>query len=257
MIAIDKLSYASGLRKKNPEVKFAYAMLSLLICVVSRSMTGAAVVLVLNGYLTVFKSGVPMRKYGKLLMIPLTFLLLSTLAIVLHIGDTPMDLFALRLGKWYLTGSRQGLQYALQLILTAMAGVSCLYFLSMTTPMTDILYVLNRLHCPRLLGEMMLLIYRYIFILLDTAEKIGISQKSRLGNRDYRTSLKSFAAMGSALMIRAVRRSQALYEAMEARCYDGRIRVLRQKTEVLKRDLIWLILFETLLAILSFGRLLP
>ena len=166
-----------------------------------------------------------------------------------------MDLFALPLGSRYLTGSRAGLAYALQLIFTALASVSCLYFLSMTTPMPDILNVLHKLRCPRLLGELMLLIYRYIFVLLDTAGKIRISQLSRLGNRDYGTALKSFGAMGSVLMIRAVTRSKALYDAMEARCYDGTIQVLSEENPPEKRDIILIILFECFLLVIAFGRL--
>ena len=255
MIAIDKLCYASRLRKKNGTVKFAYATVTLLILVISRSVPGALIVLLINGFLTVKKSGVSCRRYLHFMKVPLIFLILSTFAILFHLNREPMDLFALPLGSRYLTGSRAGLQYALQLILTALGSVSCLYFLSMTTPMPDILNVLNRLHCPRLLGELMLLIYRYIFVLMDTAGKIRISQQSRLGNKDYKTALQSFGALGSVLMIRAIGRSKALYDAMEARCYDGTIQVLSEENPPEARDVVLIVLFESLLLILSFGRL--
>ena len=255
MIAIDKLCYSSRLRKKNAEVKFAYAIVTLTICVVSRSWEAAIVTLLASAWLTVCKGGVRPRRYLHFMELPLIFLLLSTLAIVFHLSREPMDLFALRLGSRYLTGSREGLMYAVRLILTAMASVSCLYFLSMTTPMPDILNVLHRLHCPALLGELMLLIYRYIFVLLDTATNIRISQQCRLGNKDYKTAVKSFGALGSVLMLRAISRSKALYDAMEARCYDGRIRVLSETRAPEKRDILWLVLFELLLLILTLGRL--
>ena len=255
MIAIDKLCYSSKLRQKNGTVKFAYAMSTLLVCVISRSAAAAAVTILLNAYLTVQKSGVRGRRYLKFMTMPLIFLLLSTLAIVFNLQREPLDLFAWRLGEWYVTGSRAGLFYAMQLILTAMASVSCLYFLSMTTPMPDILNVLDRLHCPRLLGELMLLIYRYIFVLLDTASSIRIAQQCRLGNRDYRTAVKSFGALGSVLMLRAIARSKALYDAMEARCYDGRIRVLSQERPPEKKDMVLICAFEIFLLIISCGRL--
>ena len=254
MIAIDKLSYASGLRKKNGTVKFAYAMITLLIIVFSRSFRTAIIVLVLNAFLTMKKGGVSSRRYLHFMAVPLIFLVLSTLAILFHVSREPMDLFALPLGSRYLTGSREGLQYALQLILTALASVSCLYFLSMTTPMPDILNVLHRLRCPRLLGELMLLIYRYIFVLLDTAGRIRISQNSRLGNKDYGTALQSFGALGSVLMIRAIGRSKALYDAMEARCYDGTIQVLSEENPPEKKDIVLIILFECFLLAVGFGR---
>jgi len=49
-----------------------------------------------------------------------------------------------------------------------------------------------------------------------------------LGNKDYRTSVKSFGMLGSVLMMRAMIRSSQLYIAMETRCYDGTIRVLSE-----------------------------
>ena len=110
----------------------------------------------------------------------------------------------------------------------ALASVSCLYFLSFNTPMPDILNVLRVMRCPRIILELMLLIYRYIFVLLEIASNLRTAQNSRLGNKDYRTSLKSFGALASALFIRAIKKSNALYDAMESRCYDGTIRVLNE-----------------------------
>ncbi|CUX30022.1 CbiQ family ECF transporter T component [Clostridium sp. C105KSO13] len=118
------------------------------------------------------------------------------------------------------------MMFGVQLIGTAMASVSCLYFLSLNTTMMDFLGVLAKLHCPGILMELTLLIYRFIFVLMETASAIMVSQKSRLGNKDFRTSIDSFGKMGAGLLIRAFKRSNALYDAMESRCYDGKIRVL-------------------------------
>lgn len=251
MIVIDKLCYNSKLRYENAGEKFAFAVITLCICVMSRSTQVACIVLAVTGILTVWKGGIPVLRYLKFLAAPLTFLLLSTLAILFHFGRTPMDLFAIPLGSFYLTTSRESFSYSMQLILTALASVSCLYFLSFTTPIPDILEVLRKLHCPALLMELMLLIYRFIFMLLDTAYAISTAQDCRLGNKDYRTSLKSFGMLGSVLMIRAVSRSKKLYDSMETRCYDGTIRVLSESRPPRKKVVAAIILFET--ALFSFA----
>ena len=254
MIVIDKLCYQSKLRYENAGEKFAFAVITLCICVMSRSAAVAGIVLAATGILTVFYGGVPVFRYLKFLTAPLAFLLLSTVAIILNIRKTPLDLFAIPVGTWYLTSSLDSCLYALQLILTALAAVSCLYFLSFTTPMPDILEVLRKLHCPRLLIELMLLIYRFIFVLLDVASAISTSQNCRLGNKDYRTSLKSFGMLGSVLMIRAVQRSNRLYDAMEARCYDGTIRVLSENRPPRKRIIAAIVAFDTALFIFAVWR---
>lgn len=254
MITIDKLCYHSRLRYENAGEKFAFAIITLIICVMSRSIAVAGIVLLTTGILTIFKGGIPVSRYLHFLMLPLTFLILSTLAIVFNVKDTPLDLFAVSIGDWYLTASKEALFYALQLIATALSAVSCLYFLSFTTPMTDILEVLRKLRCPKLLIELMLLIYRFIFLLLTIASAISTSQDSRLGNKDYKTSLKSFAALGSVLMIRAVSRSNKLYDAMESRCYDGTLHVLSETQPPKKPVIIGIALFDILLLIFAVWR---
>lgn len=251
MITIDKLCYNSKLRYCNAGEKFAFTVLTILFCVVSRSVVIAGIVLVTTGILTVWKGGIPFLRYLKFLTVPLAFLVLSTLAIIVNLSRTPMDLFAIPLGNWYLTGSFHSLLYAVQLILTALSSVSCLYFLSFNTPMTDILSVLDKLHCPRLVIELMLLIYRFIFLLMEIASAITTAQNSRLGNKDFRTSCRSFGAMASALFIRAIRKSGTLYDAMESRCYQGTIRVLTEHYPPRKREICAIILFEVILFILT------
>ena len=183
--------------------------------------------------------------------IPLAFLILSTLAIMFNISRTPLDLFAIPMGNWYLTSSRDSFRYSLQLILTALSSVSCLYFLSFSTPIPDILNVLGTMHCPKLLIELMLLIYRFIFVLLSVASAITTSQQSRLGNKDYKTSLKSFSAMVSVLFIRSFKRANALYDAMESRCYDGTIHVLNETVPPKKKNILAIAVFEIVLLSLT------
>ena len=114
--------------------------------------------------------------------------------------------------------------------------------------MPDILNVLRRIHCPRLILELMLLIYRFIFVLFEISSAIRTAQNSRLGNRDYRTSMKSLQRPWfSALFIRAMKKSNALYDAMESRCYDGTIHVLDETFPPRKREICWILFFEAAL----------
>ena len=73
MIVIDKLCYNSRLRYENAGEKFAFAMMTLFICVMSRSIAVACIVLLAMGILTVWKGGIPLSRYLHFLTIPLTF----------------------------------------------------------------------------------------------------------------------------------------------------------------------------------------
>lgn len=250
MIIIDKLCYLSKLRYVNPMEKFVFAMLTLVFCIVNPSMAFGLFIIGINSYLTIVKGGISAGRYAKLMLVPLTFLLMSTLAIVVNLSKQPLDAFSFAIGSWYITGSRTGILHALRLAIKALASVSCLYFLSLNTTMTDILGVLRKLHIPPLVVELMLLIYRYIFVLLDVAYYITTSQHARLGYRDFRTSIRSFAALVQALFIRAMQRSRNLYDAMEARCYDGEIRVLEENHPASRKNIALIALYQ--LALLVF-----
>lgn len=247
MIAIDRLCYHSKLRYINPDVKFALAVFTLILCVAAGSFLISGIVLCSMAFLTVAKGGVSLSRYLKLLSIPLTFLILSTLAIAFDVSRSPLDLWAFSIGDFYLTCGKAGVMDAAKLICVSMGAVSCLYFLSLTTPIIDVLTVLSRLKVPKLLIELMLLIYRFVFLLLDTASSISTAQHARLGNKDYRTSVKSFAALCSALMIRAVKRSGALYDAMEARCYDGSLNFLAENAPPEKKHILMAAAYEAFL----------
>lgn len=144
MITIDKLCYVSKLRYVNATQKVVFAVLSLLIAVCSRSVPVALVVLLANSYLIVFKSGVSFKRYCHFLTVPFSFMVLSTISIIINFSPVPLDAFAIPIGSFYITSSVESLFFALNLMVTALSGVTCLYFMSFTTPITDILNVIKK-----------------------------------------------------------------------------------------------------------------
>lgn len=125
------------------------------------------------------------------------------------------------------------------MFLKVMGSLSCLYFISLTTPMIDVISVLAKLKVPSFLIELISLVYRFIFIVLETSEMMFISQNSRLGYRDIKTSYKSLGALASTLFIRSFKRANDLYTALEARGYNGELKVLEEQVQ--KRNYIYII----------------
>lgn len=236
MIIIDKLCYYSKLRNRSPYLKTAWAMAALTVTVATRSIALSLLILAVMAYLTVIKGGTNLRRYCHFMAIPFAFLFLSSFAIAVNVAKAPLSLLSLPLGSWYLTVSFSGLYLVTQLMLTALAAVSCLYFLTLTTPLPDILMVLKRVRCPYLIIEMMMLIYRFIFMLLDIAYQLRISQICRLGNKDKKTSWKALGELMAVLLVRAMKRANEMYDAMESRCYNGVISVLEETDAATKKE---------------------
>lgn len=251
IMIIDKLCYRSKLRYNNACEKIALCFLTLCFCIIDRSVILSLFILLTMSSITIFKGKIPARHYFRLMRIPIIFLLMSTIAIIINFSKTPMDAFAFQFKDFYITSSKDSLFHALQLILTALASVSCLYFLSLSTPITDVLGVFKKLHFPDILIELMMLIYRFIFLLFDIAHALTVSSKSRLGTIDFKTSCQSFGQMASALLVRAFKKSNSLYDAMESRCYDGRLLVLDESHPINKKNIILIVLFEFFLITIS------
>jgi len=251
MIIIDKLAYSSKLRYKNPAVKAAFAVGNLLICVGARSFIVSMIILAVMAGLAVLSSRISVPRYLKLMSIPFGFLVLSTIAIVINITDKPMDLASFPIGSKYLAVSFYSLTEGIRLVVVAMASVSCLYFLTLSTTMLDILAVLRKLRCPKIMMELMMLIYRYIFVVLDMASAITTSQNCRLGNKDFITELRSIGQMLAVLLVRSLKKSSLLYESMESRCYDGEILVLNEYCPAETRDIVMTAVFLSLMLVLA------
>ena len=105
-------------------------------------------------------------------------------------------------------------------------AVLTLMFQALTTPAADLTAGLRRLGVPAEIVEMALLMYRFVFLLTDTAESMNAAQAARLGHAGYRRHMKSLSLLIVNLMPRAFARAQALEIGLAARGWRGDLRVL-------------------------------
>ena len=105
------------------------------------------------------------------------------------------------------------------LILVARTSL-CLFtmiLLANTTPFSEILRVLKALHVPSLLVTTLALMYRYLFVLVDEAERMKRARASRTFIQKRAWSWRGLATVVSQLFIRASERAERIYAAMCAR----------------------------------------
>ena len=248
MIQIDHYVYANKLLKVHPAEKFALAIATMIVCLISTSIFVPIITLALMAGLIIFRAGIPVRFFVRLMLLPLTFLLLGELTIVFSLSRQPSGfLYALAVGKYVIGVTPQDLHTAVDLFFKSLGAVSCLYFLALTTPMLEIISLIRRLRVPALFVELMSLIYRFLFVLLETAATIHTAQSSRLGYVSMSTSFRSSGQLFFSLFIRAYQRAQAVATALEARCYNGEIRVLETEPPVSLRNYALVALVEVFL----------
>lgn len=230
MINIDKYAHISKLKHTAPMKKLVFSMLSLGTCLWADSIIVSILVLLVMGWLTVLKGGIPIGLFIKLMLVPASFLVIGVLTIGISVSvSNDAFLFSLHGFGMYMGVTQASIQKALHLFFKSLGAVSSLYYLSLSTPMVDLLAALGKLKVPKLLTELMGLIYRFIFVLLETTETMFTAQNSRLGYSDLFTSYRSLAALASTLFIRSYKRADDLYTALETRGYDGELNVLEEE----------------------------
>lgn len=219
--AIDYYAYASKIRGWNPSFKVAFSVLTLLLCIVLNNPLVSLAVIVSMAYLTVVKGGLPLGAYLSVLMIPLTFIILGTVAIGIDFSSQPIGQFNLYLGFGYLYTSIAKLKEMVFLMMKVFGAISAMIMMTLSTPSSEIIGVLRKAHVPKLIIELMNLIYRYIFILLDVFNNMRNSADSRQGYCDFKTSCKTFGNVASNMLVLSLKKANAYYTAMEARGYEG------------------------------------
>lgn len=178
----------------------------------------------------VLLAGIPWKFYGKLLLVPGSFLIIGLVAVAVSVTREPCQfLWGTYLGDYAVGITKAGLDTAVNLFFRSLGAVSCLYFLSLTTPMTEMVGLLRKLRVPALVVELITLIYRLIFILLEMAGQIYTAQSSRLGYRSMRTGFTALSQLILSMFIKSYRQSQNMYDSLVARCYDGQLHFIEDK----------------------------
>jgi len=89
--------------------------------------------------------------------------------------------------------------------------------LSQTTPFTEILRVLKRLHVPWIFVTTLTLMHRYLFVLVDETERMRRARASRTFNRTRRFHWQMLSSVVGQLFVRASERAERIFDAMCAR----------------------------------------
>lgn len=231
-LTIDVHVQVSRLKAVNPGLKFWTALIVMALCVAAPSPVVGLFLTLAMPALTVCAGGLRLRDYVRLMALPVSFLLLSGLALLFEATAQPAGVLNIPVFGCWLSVSAGAQANAARVVACALGAVSCLHFLSLSTPMSEIIGVLRRAHCPNVLIELMYLIYRYIFILLSMYHTMRAAAKSRLGYVDYRTGIRTTGSLYSNLLARSYQQANKNFDAMESRCFDTDIRFLENREKI-------------------------
>ena len=235
---MNRIAYNSRLYGVPAEIKAVCCLMSLVCVITADELVFSAVMLAVMFAAGTVLSGLSPRKFLKLLLIPAVFLLAGAAVIAAGVSDAPRGMAWIRLRSIYLYTDKDLLMSALCMVMRSLSAVSCLYFLYVSTPVEHMISLMNRIRLPKILTEMMLLILRFIFILLELSRSMTDSQNSRLGSISFSSRLRSSSMLISSLFVKAFIKSEDIFKAMESRGYDGSVDFIRERTRPSKKQVL-------------------
>lgn len=227
MQRVDQVAYGNRLTAINPAAKAGLTLLVILLCLtLNRPLVGVTAV----GWMLLLMlwAGIPARTFARLLTAEAAFLALTTVGIALSISvAVPEEAWRSPIGPFWLSTSPDNLYRAALAMMRALGATAALNFLAFTTPLTDIVVLLQRCRVPDEIIDIMVLMVRFIFVLIETLQRMRIAQESRLGYQTgYWRQMHNAALIGARLFVNATERSRRLEVALQARGYESVLRVL-------------------------------
>lgn len=241
---LDNFAHHNELRGTNVHFKVLFALLTMLVSLISTSPLVPIIITFLMSFLIIFKAKIPWKFYLKFLTIPFIFGFLTFvfMALFFGVGTTIYEFNIFNLAV-----TVDGFNLGLLVFARIMGGFSCMAFLALTTPMTELFSVLETFKIPKIVLEIAMMMYRYIFVFLEESINMYHAQQTRLGYQSIRNSYKSMGMLASNLFIRTWIKGERVYVSMESRGYNGSLYINNYQNSIGVKNLTILVLFESVL----------
>lgn len=220
MSPIDRIAHANRWRGRSLTEKAVLALGLLTLTVSLPPFPASAPAFAVMTTATLAGARVPVRAWVAGMAAPTGFLVAGALTFLIRVDADGVSYHP------------QGLVLAGELALRSLAGVSCLLFLALTTPATDLVAGSRRLGVPPEITEVALLIYRFVFLFAETAQAMNAAQAARLGHVDARRRLTSLGVLIASLLPRSLDRARRLEIGLAARGWNGEFRVLGDRRPI-------------------------
>jgi cobalt/nickel transport system permease protein len=229
MQTIDRYAYSNRLRLTDPVYKVGVAGVTLVLCLALNSIPVGILSIAWMLCLAVLVARTPVRVFVGVLLAEGAFMVMTTVGVAISVtlkDPTGFAVWAWQAGPVWISSSPDRVQLAATLVARALSCASAMNFLSLTTPLVDLIDAARRLRCPPVLIDIMTIVYRYIFVLFESLERMRTAQETRLGYVSFWRGMSSAALLATRLFIETYQRSKRLQTALESRGYVNDLRVL-------------------------------
>lgn len=241
---LDALSYQNRLRHLPPVHKLLMGSVLLLLVLAGHEIVQMAI-FIWMGVWVIGYARIPLRSYFLFLFLSLSFFAAGLPALLLEAARQettaiPSDVVAAwEVGPYLVFVPQSAVHQVQTLFWRTMASLSCFSFILFTVPFAEILQVLRRIGLPAIVTDLLMIMYRFIFVLLQTSFQLWVAQRSRGGHQGFRAILRDMAGLAAQLFVRTMRKYDSLHMGMAARGFAEHFHVVSLHTHTRSRRYEW------------------
>jgi len=155
---------------------------------------------------------------------------------VYHLGV--LNMYEHGLQKFFMINVKSVLAMFMSVIITS------------TTDFNMLLKGMEKLHLPQMMIIILSFMYRFIFLLIDETERMWMAYQSRYIHLPFLLRIKFMARQIGVLFIRTYERGERVYQAMDARGFQGKVYTMNELSWQGKDTLLFFLFVTSLLLII-------
>jgi len=219
---MDTLAYSSRMLSWAPLGKLLFVIVVLIVNILTRSMVVPIITLVI---------GLALMAYSTNFKIPLFIgLAIAEGILILVIGaglisvtgsDSSPVIWETNILWFKIHMTVDSFNTAWNIFLRSIAGITVMISFATSTPIPHLSQALRQLHMPREVCELIVLIYRYGFLLLERMESMWNAAHCRMGFNGFMNKIRTAAAIAVGIFTSSANLADKAQIALSCRNYQG------------------------------------
>jgi cobalamin biosynthesis protein CbiM/cobalt ECF transporter T component CbiQ len=224
---VDTTAYKSRMLRWSPLAKL-FLILSLLVLDIAAQSIWMSVLSCLIGS-SLLLYGCSLRLPSiliKLFLYAQVFIIIAAVIFAIMIsGETVMSIRVLGITIGF---TDAGVSFAVLMYIRVLAALLLMFSFAVSTPVPHLAGALKKLRLPDVFVEMTVLIYRYTFLLIETAERMHLAAECKFGYSGYGRSMRTTSKLAAGVFVRSLDAAEKGQVALQCRNYKGEFKSLSE-----------------------------
>ena len=221
-IQMDALAYSSRMLNWAPLGKLLLVIVVLIANVMTDSVVTALAVLAIGLALMAYSTNMRIPFMLGVAIGEAILILIVACGIISINGDTSQPCIWRADFLWldlYMTAD--SFNQAWLVMIRAVAGITVMMAFATSTPIPHLAQALRQIRIPDEICEIVVLIYRYAFLLLERLDTMWSAASSRLGFSGFRRTMKTTASIAVGIFTSSMNLADKAQVSLECRGYRG------------------------------------